>query len=111
MVGSRLAILLCLYRLQLADQYSIHRAAEEKFGPDLEIPPGQACNAYDRKGKRYPYRSWGQPLKAYVGFGGCSLLVMFNGWRSFVTPFSVPDFIASYISVRPFYSPPATWTS
>lgn len=33
------------------------------------------------------------------GLAGCSLLAIFNGWRAFVTPFSLPDFIASYISV------------
>jgi amino acid transporter len=88
----------------LSDRYSIRRAAEGDSATDLKILPGQDPNDYDRKGQKYPYKSWGQPLKAWVGFGGCSLLVMFNGWRSFVTPFSVADFIASYISVRAFSS-------
>jgi hypothetical protein len=48
----------------------------------------------------YPYQSWGQWLKASIALVCCTLLAIFNGWRSFISPFSRPDFIASYISVR-----------
>jgi hypothetical protein len=55
---------------------------------------------YNRRSRRYPYRSRGQQGKAIYALTWCSLLAVFNGWRSFVSPFSCPDFIASYISVR-----------
>lgn len=80
--------------------HSIRKTAEGEAPEDVRIPPNQSLRAYDRNRTQYPYKSWGQPLKAYVGLGGCSLLVIFNGWRSFVSPFSGADFVASYISVR-----------
>jgi hypothetical protein len=77
---------------------SIDRAAN---GENLSINEGQGSRApYDRTGPDYPYQSWGQWLKATIGLVCCTLLAIFNGWRSFVSLFSRPDFIASYISVR-----------
>jgi amino acid transporter len=65
---------------------------------DAGIPPAR----YNRNLKRaYPYKSRGQWLKAAYGCGGCCLLALFNGWRSFAPSFSRLDFVASYISVMP----------
>jgi len=62
----------------------------------------QDLQAYNRHNRHYPFKSRGQWLKACYGILGCALLAFFNGWRSFVTPFSSADFIASYISIPVF---------
>ncbi|TVY22638.1 putative lysine/arginine permease [Lachnellula hyalina] len=62
----------------------------------------QDLSAYNRQNRHYPYKSRGQWLKACYGILGCCLLAFFNGWRSFVTPFSAADFVASYISIPVF---------
>jgi amino acid transporter len=56
--------------------------------------------AYNRDDKQYPYRTHGQLFRAYYGFLFCLLLIVFNNWRAFVTPFSTADFVASYVGVR-----------
>lgn len=58
--------------------------------------------AFDRGDAQYPYRSHGQLARSYYGLAFCVLLIVFNGWRSFVTPFSTPDFIVSYIGIVAF---------
>ncbi|TVY83805.1 Lysine/arginine permease [Lachnellula suecica] len=59
----------------------------------------QDLQAFNRRNRHYPFKSRGQWLKASYGLVGCCLLAFFNGWRSFVSPFSAADFVASYISV------------
>ncbi|KAI1425703.1 amino acid permease-domain-containing protein [Xylaria sp. FL1777] len=54
---------------------------------------------YDRQNPQYPYRSHGQWLRAVYGLFGCSVLVLFNGWRTFSAPFSAGDFVACYIGI------------
>jgi yeast amino acid transporter len=54
---------------------------------------------YDRNHPQYPYRSHGQYLRAFYALTGCVLLVLFNGWRTVVSPISVADFFACYIPV------------
>jgi len=54
---------------------------------------------YDRQNPQYPYRSHGQWLRGVYALFGCSLLVLFNGWRTFSPPFSAGDFVACYIGV------------
>ena len=62
--------------------------------------PHEDNRVYDRKDKkRYPYKSHWQRFRAWYGLVTCSLLIIFNGWRSLLTPWSVNDFIPSYISV------------
>lgn len=56
-------------------------------------------SAFNRDDKQYPYRTHGQLFRAYYGFVFCVLLILFNNWRAFYPPFSLPDFIASYIGV------------
>lgn len=54
---------------------------------------------YDRSHPRYPYRSHGQYLRAYYAVFACSLFVIFNGWRTFITPVSIEDIFGCYIAV------------
>lgn len=52
----------------------------------------------NRNARDYPYKSHIQWLRAAYGLCACCLLLFFNGWRSFLRPFSAADFIASYVS-------------
>ncbi|KIV98522.1 uncharacterized protein PV09_09674 [Verruconis gallopava] len=70
------------------------RGDDENVGKDVE-----KTRSYRRKGSQYPYRSHGQWLRAAYGLLGTSLFVIFNGWRVFMPPFQVADFVASYISI------------
>jgi len=72
-------------------------------GQDQRIDPNQDLRVYDRGDDRfYPYRSHGQYLRAWYGMCGCFLIVLFNGWSSFVSPMSIDDFLASYINIPIF---------
>jgi amino acid transporter len=78
---------------------SIERAAN---GNDPKVDPNQDIRAYDREDDHfYPYKSHGQYIRAWYGMIGCFLIAIFNGWQSVVSPLSLPDFLASYINVRP----------
>ncbi|KAN0082315.1 Amino acid permease domain containing protein [Elaphomyces granulatus] len=78
----------------------VNRAAR---GDDERIDPDQDLRAYDRDDDRfYPYRSHGQYLRAWYGMCGSFLIVLFNGWSSFVSPMSNDDFLASYINIPIF---------
>ncbi|KAJ2891124.1 uncharacterized protein MKZ38_000911 [Zalerion maritima] len=68
---------------------------------ELNITP-EMRSQYKRNARQYPYRSHLQWLRAGYGLVFCILLILFNGWRSFVNPFSVDDFIASYIAIPIF---------
>jgi amino acid permease len=59
----------------------------------------ESREAYNRDHEQYPYRTHGQLFRSWYGFVFCTLLVLFNGWRSFFKPFSTPDFIVSYVGV------------
>ncbi|KAF1961481.1 hypothetical protein CC80DRAFT_488742 [Byssothecium circinans] len=61
-------------------------------------------SAFNRDDKQYPYRTHGQLFRAYYGLLFCILLIVFNNWRAFVHPFSMPDFIASYIGILAFFA-------
>ncbi|KAJ4094501.1 hypothetical protein NW760_012670 [Fusarium oxysporum] len=54
---------------------------------------------YDRSNPRYPYRSHGQCLRAYYAVLACSLFVIFNGWRTFISPVNIKDFFGCYIAI------------
>lgn len=56
----------------------------------------------NRAASNYPYRSHLQWARAAFAAGACFLLLMFNGWKSMLTPFSVADFLASYIVIPIF---------
>ncbi|KAK4641949.1 hypothetical protein QC761_0079460 [Podospora bellae-mahoneyi] len=61
-----------------------------------------AAASYDRDKPRYPYKSHGQWLKAGYGLVACVVLILFNGVGAFIEPFSIPKFIAAYISLPVF---------
>lgn len=56
-------------------------------------------NQYKRSAKRYPYRSHLQWIRALYGLVFCSLMIIFQGWRTLIPPATIQDFVASYISV------------
>jgi amino acid permease len=63
-------------------------------------------SAFNRDDEQYPYRTHGQLFRTYYGLTFCILLILFNGWRSFLVPFQTKDFIVSYIGVSDF-----SWTT
>jgi len=68
---------------------------------DLNLTP-EMRNMYKRSAKQYPYRSHLQWIRAVYALVGCVLMATFQGWRTFVSPMSVKDFVASYIAVSSF---------
>jgi hypothetical protein len=66
---------------------------------DLNLTP-EMRNMYKRSAKQYPYRSHLQWIRAVYALVGCVLMATFQGWRTFVSPMSGKDFVASYIAVR-----------
>jgi amino acid transporter len=78
---------------------AINDAAEGKLDEDLNLTP-EMRNLYKRTAKRYPYRSHLQWLRAAYGLTGCTIIAIFQGWRTFEPPFAVKDFVAAYIAVR-----------
>jgi yeast amino acid transporter len=56
----------------------------------------------NRNASDYPYKSHLQWARAVYGLVGCSLVLFFYGWKSFLAPFSAPDFFASYTNVFVF---------
>lgn len=77
---------------------AINDAAEGKLDEDLNLTP-EMRNLYKRTAKRYPYRSHLQWLRAVYGLTGCTIIAIFQGWRTFEPPFALKDFIAAYIAV------------
>lgn len=73
----------------------------KRIAKAAEDPLQENRTAYDRENKQYPYRTCGQLMRAYYGFAFCILLILFSGWKSFVTPFNQAEFIASYLGVSP----------
>ncbi|OCT45696.1 proline-specific permease [Cladophialophora carrionii] len=86
--------------LRLTNGGSMKLASSAARIPRASIDPGQDLGAYSRKKTTmtYPYRSNWQPLRTCYALFGCTMLILFNGWRS-ISPFSGADFVASYISV------------
>jgi hypothetical protein len=65
---------------------------------DLNLTP-EMRNMYKRSAKQYPYRSHLQWIRAVYALVGCVLMATFQGWRTFLSPMSGKDFVASYIAV------------
>jgi amino acid transporter len=80
-------------------EYSINAAAQGNDENISNKDDPQVRQLYDRDSPQYPYRSHGQYLRAWYALIGCTLFVLFNGWRTFVPPMSVNDFVACYVSV------------
>jgi yeast amino acid transporter len=56
----------------------------------------------NRNAAAYPYKSHLQYFRALYAFLGCTLTLFFAGWKSFLSPFSAPDFLATYMNVIVF---------
>ena len=56
----------------------------------------------NRNATDYPYKSHLQWTRAAYAVLGCALLLFFQGWKSFLPPFSTPDFFASYTNAFVF---------
>ncbi|KAI1862630.1 uncharacterized protein JN550_010155 [Neoarthrinium moseri] len=65
---------------------------ENKDAPEIR-------RLYDRDGPQYPYKSHGQYIRACYALFGCSVLILFNGWRTLVPPTGIQDFVACYIAL------------
>jgi hypothetical protein len=76
----------------------INSAACGERDEELNIMP-EMRNRYRRSAKRYPYRSHLQWIRALYGLVFCSLMIIFQGWRTLIPPATINDFVASYLSV------------
>ncbi|KAI1336878.1 hypothetical protein F5Y15DRAFT_418446 [Xylariaceae sp. FL0016] len=78
---------------------SIKAAAEGRDESIDNKDDPEVRRLYDRDHPQYPYRSHAQWLRAVYAVFGCTMLILFNGWRTFVSPMSVSDFVACYIAI------------
>jgi amino acid permease len=44
-------------------------------------------------------------MRAVYGFTACTILALFQGWRTFVPPMAIKDFVAAYIAVSVWQIP------
>lgn len=64
-----------------------------------DMSAAQAAS-YDRDSPLYPYKSHGQWLKAFYGFAGSCILLLFNSIPAFLEkPFNVRKFVSAYVGV------------
>lgn len=66
---------------------------------DLNITPDIRYQWNRSNKKHYPYRSHLQWIRALYALVFCLLLLIFQGWRTVVSPFATEDFVAGYIAV------------
>ncbi|KAI0413833.1 amino acid permease-domain-containing protein [Xylaria grammica] len=113
LVRFSVTLLTITYGLMAASFLSFFRSLEAAAeGRDENIDnkddPG-VRRLYDRQNPQYPYRSHGQWLRAAYALFGCSVLILFNGWRTFSPPFSAGDFVACYIGIKFWGWNPRNW--
>ncbi|KAI5922067.1 amino acid permease-domain-containing protein [Camillea tinctor] len=103
MVRTCVTSLMITYGLLAASFLSFFRsikAAAEGLDENIDNKDDpEVRQLYDRNHPQYPYRSHAQWLRASYALFGCVVLVLFNGWRTFVSPMSVSDFVACYIAI------------
>ncbi|KAM0740202.1 hypothetical protein ACQRIT_005386 [Beauveria bassiana] len=64
-----------------------------------DMSAAQAAS-YDRDSPLYPYKSHGQWLKAFYGFAGSCILLLFNGVPAILEkPFNVRKFVSAYVGI------------
>jgi amino acid transporter len=76
----------------------INAAARGDLDEELNLTQ-EMRTYYNRSAPRYPYKTHLQWLRAAYALTGCLLFLIFQGWRTFLTPFSAKDFVASYIPI------------
>ncbi|KAH8716966.1 amino acid permease/ SLC12A domain-containing protein [Phaeosphaeriaceae sp. PMI808] len=86
--------LICYTVICLSYIVFYHQIKQAANDPSLENR-----SAFNRDDKQYPYRTHGQLFRAWYGFVFCILLILFNNWRAFYPPLSLPDIISSYVGV------------
>jgi len=79
----------------------VNAAAAGQRDEELNLTPAMRSH-YKRTARQYPYRSHLQWIRALYGTIFCLLLILFQGWRTFIPPMVAGDFVASYISVPAF---------
>jgi len=94
-------IAVCASYLQFYKIIGLASGGNGPNGPE-DVIEMRYRGAYNRDGPRFPYRAHLQWARACYGLFGCSLMALFNGWRTFVSPFSPADFVAAYISIAVF---------
>ncbi|KAK7958387.1 hypothetical protein PG988_013235 [Apiospora saccharicola] len=101
MVRCCVTTMMITYAIMAASFLSFFRsikAASEGRDENIENIP-EVRQLYDRENPQYPYKSHGQYFRAYYALFGCTALVLFNGWRTFVPPMHASDFIACYVAI------------
>jgi amino acid transporter len=78
--------------------HQMNAAASGKLDDELNLTP-QTRAYYNRTARRFPYRTHLQWLRAVYAFTGCFLLVVFQGWRTLISPVAANDFLASYLAI------------
>ncbi|KAI0407617.1 amino acid permease-domain-containing protein [Xylaria palmicola] len=103
LVRFSVTLLTITYGLMAASFLSFYRslkAATEGSDENIDNKDDPAIRRlYDRQNPQYPYKSHGQWLRAIYALFGCSVLILFNGWRTFSPPFSAGDFVACYVGI------------
>jgi amino acid transporter len=76
----------------------VNAAARGRLDDELNLTP-ETRTHYDRNAPRYPYRTHLQWIRAVYALVGCTILLIFHGWRTLLSPVIVDDFVASYIPI------------
>lgn len=81
--------------------FKIFRTVEaEPIDPvHMESDTGPVLN---RAASNYPYRSHLQWARAAFAMVGCTMFLLFNGYKSMLHPLSIKDFVASYVCIPIF---------
>ncbi|CAG8953760.1 hypothetical protein HYFRA_00006651 [Hymenoscyphus fraxineus] len=82
-------------------QIEVHRTTKG-FATEPVVVQRNGQDVLNRAASDYPYRSHFQGLRSVYALFGCCLFIIFNGWRSFLNPFSTADFLAAYMSIPIF---------
>ena len=80
------------------DRSRVNAAASGEKDEELNLTPAMRSQ-YRRSARQYPYRSHLQWIRAFYACFFCLLLILFQGWRTFIAPMDADHFVASYISV------------
>jgi len=86
----------CVAYLQFYRQ--VNAAANGQLDEELDLTPEMRVS-YKRTARFYPYPSHLQWIRAAYGLIACTLLIIFQGWRTLVPPTQGKDFVASYIPI------------
>ncbi|ORX97604.1 amino acid permease/ SLC12A domain-containing protein [Clohesyomyces aquaticus] len=100
MVRCVVVSMLIVYAVIALSFLEFYKTGDDEAIDDKDEPTTR--QRYDRNCPQYPYRSHGQWLRALYAFVACSLFILFNGWRTFVSPMHTADFVACYVPILLF---------